>query len=92
MRRLIGQARCDTSRDCRTIAVGARACGGPQDYLAWSVRDTNAGQLEAVVARLNEASRARVASSGELSTCEHIADPGASCVQGRCRTGGGARD
>ena len=32
----IGNAACTDSGQCRTVPVGARACGGPEGYLAYS--------------------------------------------------------
>src|ERR1043166_7657501 len=33
---LIGDARCSADTQCATIGVGAKACGGPDAYVAWS--------------------------------------------------------
>lgn len=87
VRRLIGEARCSNSNQCRTIALGARACGGPQDYLAWSVQHTDSRALVLAAGRANALARAALAASDAASTCEHVPDPGSVCVAGRCQTG-----
>lgn len=89
VRRLIGEARCTGNQACRTIALGARACGGPQDYLAWSVQQTDGRTLATAAERANRLARAALANSDALSTCEHVPDPGALCVAGQCRPGAG---
>ncbi len=88
LRAEIGSAACDNSRQCHTIAVGNKACGGPETYLAWSSKASN----EASVRRLAQAHSARRqadnTASGMVSTCSVVIDPGATCSAGRCVTGG----
>ena len=56
---LIGDAACASDAECRTIGVGARACGGPQSYRAWSTRRTDAAALAAASWTRAAASSAR---------------------------------
>ena len=39
---LIGDAECETTEDCRQVGIGAKPCGGPWDYLIYSVTDSAA--------------------------------------------------
>lgn len=84
---LIGPAACNAAADCRTTGVGVRACGGPEAYLAWSTRSTDAGALRVLTERYAQERRAAIQRSGELSTCSILRDPGATCVAGQCRPG-----
>ena len=78
IRALIGDAACDSDDQCRTVPVGAKACGGPEYYLAWSTkrtdpsafRDASAGSLPPPARR----------SPGMKSDCMLVADPGAYCA------------
>jgi len=80
--RLIGAARCNSDADCRTVPIGHRACGGPEAFLAWSIRDTDPVRLQQAVAR-HEAVLAAIGRPGQrFSTCEVLVDPGARCVPG----------
>jgi hypothetical protein len=90
LRALIGPASCSTDAQCRTVAVGAKACGGPAGYWAWSTQGTDAEALTALAARQTEAQRREVASSGMRSNCSIVSDPGAACVAGRCQVQGPA--
>jgi len=36
---------CATSEDCTTVAVGARACGGPNGYAVYSIKSSNAQDI-----------------------------------------------
>ena len=76
---LIGDAACSDDSQCRTVAIGAKACGGPEAYLAWSVLRTDAQALDAAAAAYNRARVAEGAQSGRVSNCALVADPGASC-------------
>ena len=82
---LIGPATCSTDTQCRTVAVGAKACGGPSGYRAWSTAGTDAGRLAELAARQSEAGRRELAAEGRLSHCAVVTDPGATCVAGRCQ-------
>lgn len=77
---LIGDAACDTAAQCHSIGVGAKACGGPAAYLAWSGKNTDEGALRAAVRRHADAQREEEARAGMNSNCMVTPDPGASCV------------
>lgn len=81
---LIGDARCSGDAQCRTIAVGAKACGGPESYLAWSAAQTDEAALNAAAERHAAERRKGSAASGRMSTCSLVVDPGAACTAGRC--------
>jgi hypothetical protein len=84
---LIGSAACTDSSQCRTVAIGARACGGPQGYLAWSTAQTDGGALRALAERYKAERQAEIKQKGEMSDCRFLADPGASCRSGTCHPG-----
>ena len=79
VRALIGDAACSSDAQCRTIAVGAKACGGPEAYLAWSTQRTDEKALEAAVAAYSSRRLDMVARGGRVSNCALTVDPGASC-------------
>lgn len=81
---LIGPAACSADTQCRSLAVGAKACGGPAGYLAWSTVGTDAERVADLAARQSGAQKREIAASGMRSNCVFVADPGAACVAGRC--------
>lgn len=85
IRRLVGAASCSSSAQCRTLPIGARPCGGPDFYLPWSSPHPDEASLLALARRARSERKAEVERSGELSTCQHIGDPGAVCVAGSCQ-------
>jgi len=80
----IGDAACDSSDQCRTIAVGSKACGGPERYLPWSAKRSDGATLGRLAEQYAAARRIEDAKSGMMSTCELLMDPGAVCQQQRC--------
>lgn len=85
LRTLIGPASCSADTQCRTVAVGAKACGGPAGYWAWSSQGTDAQALNDLAERQTAAQRREVAGGGLRSNCALATDPGAACVAGRCQ-------
>ncbi|CDG85339.1 hypothetical protein [Janthinobacterium agaricidamnosum] len=75
---------CDGPQQCHTVALGAKACGGPDMYLAWSSKNNDGKTLRELAARYAEASRLANQTGGMLSTCAIVSDPGATCQAGHC--------
>jgi hypothetical protein len=80
----VGAAVCDGPQQCRTIAIGAKACGGPESYLAWSTQQSDGQKLKSLVAQHRSLREAELRRSGMVSDCSFVTDPGASCQAGRC--------
>lgn len=83
----IGSATCSTDSQCRTIGLGAKACGGPAAWRPWSIQtlNTNKGDtLQKLSDQLATLQRSRQAQSGMVSTCSYLPDPGAVCEAQRC--------
>ena len=85
IRALIGDAACTDASQCHTLALGARACGGPQAYLPWSSARTDGAALAVLGERFKKEREAAIAASGEMSTCQFLPDPGATCRAGTCQ-------
>lgn len=80
----VGDAVCDAPKQCQTLAIGAKACGGPERYLAWSNKNSDGKALTALARTQAEASRKLQQADGMMSTCAIVTDPGATCEAGRC--------
>ena len=86
----IGEAACDTAAQCKTVAVGSKACGGPEGYLAYSTKNGNGAKITQMAAEDAAARKASNERSGMVSNCMMAMDPGAVCTAGRCVTGSGS--
>lgn len=87
IRRVIGTPTCTENAQCRTIPVGAKACGGPEAYLPWSTLHASEAELRALSERSKTERQAEIKRTGEMSICRHDPDPGAVCVAGTCQLG-----
>jgi hypothetical protein len=77
---VIGDAACDNDSQCKTVAMGAKACGGPEYYLAWSTKRTSAAALRQAGEQELMVARNPHVDPGMRSTCVFVADPGAYCA------------
>ncbi|NGZ82777.1 hypothetical protein [Duganella aceris] len=75
---------CDGDSQCHSLGVGAKACGGPERYLAWSSKQSDGAALKALAEQHSAARRADDARAAMMSTCSLVSDPGAVCRAGRC--------
>jgi len=87
---LVGTASCSNDAQCHSLALGARACGGPERYLAWSSAHTPEAQLQALGEQYKAERRAANTADGRMSNCRFMPDPGAVCKAGTCQPGTGA--
>lgn len=84
LRAAIGDASCTENAQCRTLAWGSKACGGPQAYVAWSTTRSDGRTLEELATRHAAAQARDNEASGRMSDCRLLTDPGAQCVANRC--------
>lgn len=75
---------CDNSSQCHSIGIGSKACGGPENFMAWSSKNSDGAQLKALVEQHSAARRADDKRQGMMSTCSVVSDPGATCRAGTC--------
>lgn len=81
---LIGTASCSADAQCRVIGVGARPCGGPESYRAWSTLVTSEPALVAAAEAYATERREADRKIGAMSTCEILPEPTVSCIRGAC--------
>lgn len=80
----VGTAACTQDTQCQSLPLGERACGGPEQFLAWSTAHTSPARLQPLAEQFRLLARERNAQSGMMSTCQVLVDPGARCDAGRC--------
>jgi len=84
---LASASACTVDTECHSVAVGAKACGGPTGYRAYSSRTVSKASVDALAQHERELAAAAARESHEASTCFMLADPGAHCQQSKCVTG-----
>ena len=81
-------SQCSASGECRSVAVGGKACGGPTGYRAYSTKGADPAAVEALAKREHELAMEAERAAHRVSNCMMPADPGAKCEANRCVTGG----
>jgi hypothetical protein len=91
VRDLIGTAACTDDAQCRTLPYGAKPCGGPQSYLAWSTLGTDEAALRTAAEKFAAWQREEQRANGTVSDCMLVADPGAYCAPASSTAAGATR-
>ncbi len=82
---LIVQAnKCRNVVNCRVVGLGARPCGGPEEYLSFSIWNNTGDSLGTLISEYNLLREELILDSDEFGTCEALPKPNADCVRGRC--------
>lgn len=84
LRNEIGDAACAADDQCHTLAVGHKACGGPEAYVAWSSAVSDRSRLQLLAQAYTDARRRDSQKAGRVSDCMMVTDPGARCDAGHC--------
>ena len=84
--REIGKPRAKRLNQCRVIAFGAKACGGPKSYLIYSTLQTNENKLKRLVNQYNSIEEKINKETDAMSDCMFIEEPKVSLVNGMCKT------
>ncbi|WP_338847418.1 hypothetical protein V8J88_01720 [Massilia sp. W12] len=87
VKKAVGKASCEADNQCKTVAMGEKACGGPEFFLPWSSdskANPQAGKVEELAAKHRLARQKQIAAEGEMSDCKVVSDPGAQCKAGKC--------
>ncbi|XLZ72504.1 hypothetical protein ABT364_11225 [Massilia sp. SR12] len=85
LRALERDAACSSDQQCRSVALGAKSCGGPEAYMAYSSAKASAEKVQALAERYREERKAANKASGLASDCRYLMDPGAQCRAGSCQ-------
>lgn len=84
---LASASACSVDTDCHAVAIGAKACGGPTGYRAFSGKRIDPARVEALAQHERDLAAAAARESHQVSTCFMLADPGARCQDAKCVTG-----
>ena len=77
---------CRNIVNCRVIGLGARPCGGPEEYVAFSIWNNTGDELRNLVTEYNLLREELMLDSDEVGTCEVLPKPNTNCLQSRCVT------
>lgn len=78
---------CTKTEECMSVAVGARACGGPSGYIIVSQKNKNYSKI-VERAKVHEAlskEQLKLNDGGMMGTCNVIMPTSAVCVKNLCQ-------
>lgn len=81
---LVADPACADSSDCRFIGLGRKPCGGPWEYVVYSVASVDSSELADQVAAYNEFNAELNLRYGWISDCSVPPPPVVGCENGRC--------
>ena len=81
----IGDANCTNNDQCKALAMGNKACGGPQHYLAYSTQNTDVNKLLKLSEQHQQLSQKLNQLTGALSDCAVVPKPVFVCLNNRCQ-------
>lgn len=84
---LIGEAKASDVQQCRRVAFGYKACGGPASYLIYSVQGLDETLLLKKVSEYNALDQAEAQRTGLMSNCAMVVEPSVVLVDGVCKAG-----
>jgi len=84
---LIGEAKASEVQQCRKVAFGYKACGGPESYLIYSVQGLDEAVLLQKISEYNALSEAEAHRLGLISDCSMVLEPSVRLVGGVCKAG-----
>lgn len=79
-----GAASANDSTDCRYVGLGSKPCGGPWEYLVYSIVDTDTLLLLELVGKYNTFEDELNRKYGRVSDCSITPPPVVGLVNGRC--------
>jgi hypothetical protein len=82
---LVGNAACRSDSQCQVLPIGAKACGGPASYLAFSSANTSAADVQALAQRYHAEQQASNQRAGMISNCRVMPTPAAACRANTCQ-------
>ncbi|MDF3127280.1 hypothetical protein [Rheinheimera sp. 1928-s] len=87
LERLTENKECEQDNQCKVIGVGARPCGGPDQYLIYSTQHTDEKMLSYTNERYQKLKKQQNEKLGLMSTCQMLLPPVSACVEKTCVIG-----
>lgn len=91
LERLTENKECQQDSQCKVIGVGARPCGGPDQYLLYSTLHTDEKMLSYTNDRYQKLKKQQNEKLGLMSTCQMLMPPVSACIENKCAIGNATR-
>lgn len=80
----IGEAKCRNLVNCRIVGLGVRPCGGPEEYVPYSIWDTDREEISILVSEYNLLKEDLMHDSDHAGTCKVLSKPDVDCIRSQC--------
>ena len=77
---------CTSSADCGLLPMGAKPCGGPEAYIAYSKNNSDEAKLQKMAQSYKESRQKYNEENQMMGTCVVTPKPRVSCVRNQCMT------
>lgn len=77
---------CTSDADCELLPMGAKPCGGPEGYMAYSKNNSDEAQLQKMAQNYKESRQKYNEDNQVMGTCVVTPKPLVSCVRNQCMT------
>jgi len=91
LERLTENKECQQDNQCKVIGVGARPCGGPDQYLLYSTLHTDEKMLSYTNDRYQKLKKQQNEKLGLMSICQMLMPPVSACIENKCALGNAIR-
>jgi hypothetical protein len=75
---------CAGGDDCKTMAIGSKACGGPTSYIIYALSKTDEKQLSEKVKQYTDLEKELNIKYNRISDCSLLIPPTVDCLNGVC--------
>lgn len=84
LQRLTTDKSCVEDQQCKVLAIGNKPCGGPEQYLPYSVAQTDSKLLAITNERYRKIKQEQQLRLGMLGSCQVLTEPATQCRQQQC--------
>jgi hypothetical protein len=84
LQKLTHDKTCQQDQECKVIGIGARACGGPDQFIVYSENHTDGKMLAITSERYAKLKKEKQSKLGVVGTCQVLETPIAACQANNC--------
>lgn len=85
LKKAVADPACTQNSECKSIPVGAKACGGPLYYLIYSTNNTDHEKLTMLADAIKSKQRKHNMLTEATSDCAFLMPPALACIDEQCQ-------
>ncbi len=84
LQKLTDDKSCQRDQECKVLGIGARPCGGPDQFIVYSENHTDGKMLAITSERYAKLKKEKQSRLGVAGTCQVLETPVAACQANKC--------